>query len=679
TAYINGINAFLDQEKWPVEFSLLRHRPEPWQPLDSLAFARLQMWALSYGYAGELVRARLTAKVGPAAAELEPHYPAENPVTLPDGLELNALRLETVLTAGRDALIGRDMEGGGRGSNGWVIGPGRSTTGKPILGNDMHLPVTTPSIWYQLHLHQEDGLQLAGVSQPGMPYVLVGHNERIAWGATLAFADVEDIFLEKLELDEAGELTGRYATSEGWQPLTSRSETIAIRGRQPHEEIVRLTRHGPLIGALLPDDQTFASKSSQYQLGLALQSSALQQEHQISGFAGLNEARNWSEFAAAVGQIEAPPLNLLYADVDGNIGYYMSGRVPVRQSGDGRLPAPGWADTHEWQGYIPHEEMPHSLNPAQGYIVTCNHRVVDDRYPHHLGALWVNGYRARRLVALIESQPQLTLADCRRLQYDFHCEPGRELAALVAGLPLADAQATECQALLRGWDGALTTATVAGTVYQVFLQEMATIILEPHLGAELLSSLLGTGLHETLAPITEFYGYWPDMLRAMILDEASVWLPGGLATEATVARGLRATWETLSQRLGTDPGQWQWGRLHDVTFQHHLARQAPFDTIFSVGPFPIGGDTDTVTQTAIRPGEPFANNAFSVSNRHIWNLADFEESLGEIAPGQSGHLASPHYADMVPLWLAGEHHPLPWARAQVLAAALHHLQLSPKT
>ncbi|MCB0028501.1 MAG: penicillin acylase family protein, partial [Anaerolineales bacterium] len=150
TAYSNGINAFLDQETWPVEFSLLRHRPEPWQPLDSLAFARLQMWALSYGYAGELVRARLTAKVGPAAAELEPHYPVENPVTLPDGLELNALRLETVLTAGRDALIGRDMEGGGRGSNGWVIGPGRSTTGKPILGNDMHLPVTTPSIWYQL-------------------------------------------------------------------------------------------------------------------------------------------------------------------------------------------------------------------------------------------------------------------------------------------------------------------------------------------------------------------------------------------------------------------------------------------------------------------------------------------------------------------------------------------------
>ena len=603
TAYAAGVNAFLAQENWPVEFSLLRHQPEPWLPQDSVAFARLQMWALAYGYAGELVRARLVEKVGAAAAaELEPVYPAANPITLPGGLELNDLQLDTLLDAAKDPLIGRDMEGGGRGSNGWVIGPARSTTGKPILGNDMHLPVTTPSLWYQLHLHQENGLRLAGVTQPGMPYVLVGHNAHIAWGATLAFADVEDLFLEKVELDEFGAPTGRYATAAGWEQLTIRPEIINVRGRQPHQEDVQLTRHGPLVGQLLATapDTTVAAHPG-FKLALALRSSALQPEHQISGFAALNEARNWAEFATAVSQIEAPPLNLLYADIAGNIGYYMSGKVPLRRGYDGRLPAQGWSADQGWDGYIPHEEMPHSLNPTQGYIVTCNHRVVDDSYPHHLGSLWVNGYRAQRLVSLIERHPQLSLDDCQQLQFDFHNEPGRQLAAVIAGLSLPSQEAKQCQTHLRAWDGSLTVDTVAGTIYQVFLQEMATILLGPHLGADLLLALLGAGPHETLSPITEFYGYWPDTLRQLILDPASIWLPGGLVTEATVDRALKATCHTLSKRLGENPLDWQWGRLHQVSFHHHLARQAPFDTLFSLGPYPIGGDTDTITQTAIRP------------------------------------------------------------------------------
>ena len=680
--YCEGVNAFIRRGRYPVEFKLLRHRPAPWTPLDSLAFARLQLWALSYGYAGELARAQLTQAVGEtAAAELEPQYPDDNPTVLTHNIEFNGLKIETLLDAARDPIIGRDMDGGGRGSNGWVIGPERSATGMPILCNDMHLPVTTPSIWYQIHLSSGDGFHVCGVSQPGMPYVLVGHNEHIAWGATLAFADVEDLFLERLEVDAAGKETGRYAVGDEWHPLTTREEQIDVKGAPPHIESVRVGRHGPLIGRLLRSDTrsrfqempAYASDS----IGIALQSSALKAEHTLSGFVALNEATDWTSFTAAVARVECPPLNLIYADTSGNIGFYMSGKVPIRQQGTGQLPVPGWDNNHEWVGYVPFAEMPHALNPASGYLVTCNHRVVDDRYPHFISNLWVNGYRARRLVEQIEAASLLTLSDCARMQLDFQCEPGRAIAEALTNYELVDPAAREMQSLLHNWDGWLGTSSVAGTIYQFFLQESAHIILAPHLGPVLLNELLGTGLHETLAPITEYYGYWPDTLLQMLQNDDSFWLPGRLAKEALVERALLACRSSLVERFGADPAGWQWGKLHQVTFNHLLARRAPFDKVFSVGPFPVGGDTDTVTQTAIRPGEPYANNAFSVANRHIYDLGNLDNSVGMIAPGQSGHLASPHFDDLAPYWLSGEHHPFPWSFEAVEKGAVSRLRLIP--
>ncbi len=334
-AYTAGVNAYLENGfALPIEFSLLRHRPEPWEPMDSAAFARLTVWSLSHGSAGELTRARVLEKVNrETARELEPFYPDENPLTVPHGIEFNRLEMDGMLEAASGPFLSRGFEGSGRGSNGWVVSAQRSATGHAILCNDVHLPVTTPSLWYfnRLRLRPSSrditGLQVEGISLPGIPYVLVGHNDHIAWGATLSFVDCEDLFVERLKPDQES----LYQYKGEWIEADVRQEVIEIKGEESHVEQVISTRHGPLVSKVLEGSEH----------ALALQSTALEPNEGFDGFAYLNEARNWDEFVEAVQRIESPSLNLLYADKKDNIGYYVSGKVPIRANGLGMVPAPG--------------------------------------------------------------------------------------------------------------------------------------------------------------------------------------------------------------------------------------------------------------------------------------------------------------------------------------------------
>lgn len=658
-AYTAGVNAYLaSNPPLPIELKLLRHTPQPWQPLDTLAYGRLQMWALTAGASGEPLHAELLQRLGPEkTAELLPHYPPHNPTTLPSKYPIPTTQYPS-------SFLGKGShDGAGRGSNGWVIAPWRSTTGHAILCNDMHLPVGTPSIWYFVHLHSDDGLHIAGFSQPGLPYVLVGQNNHIAWGATLAYTDCEDYFVEQFHpMDNT-----RYRFGDEWRKADIFEEHIAIKGQKEHVERVVVTHHGPILENFL---------ISNLQSPISLSSTALQAKTAFDGFAQLNEAKNWEDFKTAVSLIHAPPLNLLYADCQDNIGYYVSGHVPIRAQGDGLLPVPGWAATHEWVGHIPFEQMPHAFNPPQGYIVSANHRIADETYPHYLGQVWRNGNRARRLEQLITAQKWVSPADCQRFQNDFGCLPALELVQRLAHLQPTHPDAVTSLELLRGWDGWLGPDNTAGAVYEVLMVKLAQTILEPHLGQPFTNQYLGVGLHPNLAPVNEFQGYWSVTLLRLLDMPASSLLPGK-KRDALLEQCLAETTAEL-RRLSPPSSPFPtWGDLHRITFAHAMGVQPPLDRVFNQGPFPIGGDGDTPAQTSIRPNAPYDNNAISISSRLVVNLGDLNQTQAMLAPGQSGHVASPHYGDLIAPWLNGGYFQVAWEGAGKTAVSSQTLTLLP--
>lgn len=676
-AYTAGVNAFLARRRLPAEFTLLGLKPEPWTPLDTFGIGRLMIFNLSTGWAAELVRAQLIETLGAdRAADLDLHWPADDIPTLPEGVVFNRLTADNILLAEQGPFLERN-HATAHGSNAWALAGWRTTTGRPLLCNDMHLRISTPSIWYLNHLEGGD-YRVTGVSLPGAPGIEVGHNDRIAWGATLAFTDNQDLFVERLDPDNPQ----RYEYAGQWVDCAVRREEITIKGKKgqtrTHIEEVRVTRHGPLIGALVRGGRD----------GLALNSYALRPSRALEGFARLDRARHWDDFVAAMALITAPPLNVLYADVDGNIGHWTAGTLPVRAQGLGTVPAPGWTGTHEWVGEVPFAEMPHAFNPASGYIVSCNHQLMPAAdaagrpYPHFLGLHWMNGYRAQRITAEIERIGQLSLEDCRALHIDFESLPGRALVTRLRGYALtpadADADAALGHNLLLAWDGWLGADSVGGAVYEVTIRKLVENLVAPALGPELFVRFAGgRGPHSLLAYNSEFQGHASVTILAMLDDAASPWVAEAGGRAAVIEKSLGDAVRWLAHELGPDPVRWQWGRLHQMTAPHALAVRKPFDQVFNLGPHPIGGDTDTVCQTAYLQDAPYAATAAAPSYRAIVDLGHLDRSIHIAPSGNSGLLGDPHYGDLLPLWLQGEYVPALWSRSAVEAAAAEHLRLEP--
>ena len=660
-AYTKGVNAFLQDSTshMPVEFTLLRHRPEPWTPEDSTAFSRVMIWQLSHAWDSQFVRAQVVEAVGQEhAAELEIRYPEGNPLTLPAGIEFNRLDANGALRAARGPFLKR-----GIGSNGWAIAGARTTTGGPFLCNDMHLALALPSLWYEAHL-VADGFNVTGFTLPGLPGVMVGHNAHIAWGMTLAFTDCEDLYVERFD----PQAPHRYQFGQEWLDAEVIREPINVKGRaEPHVEEVIVTRHGPVISGVVG----YANK------GIAVQSMALRPCPALRGWWLLNQARDWNEFVEAARLIESPQLNVPYADVEGNIGYWVTGKVPVRAKGQGLVPAAGWTGEYEWVGKVPFEEMPHALNPRQGFVVSCNHRIVPDDYPHFLGSVWMNGYRARRITEIIQSRDRLSADDFCAIQLDFACIPGQEFVKCLEGLSSEDQDVQMGLDLLRRWDGQLTAESIGGTVYEVTRRRLVRNLLEPGLGAELSARVMGLGFHPLLKSTNEFYGHDTIAILRMLGDPDSWWVEQAGGQDAVLPRSLKQAVQWLWEELGPDVRDWQWGRIHRAVFPHAMGIQKPLDQVFNRGPLPIGGDTDTPCQTGILPGQAYDNDAWAPSTRMVADMSDLSRSLAMHAPGQSGQLGSAHYDDLADLWIKGEYHPMLWTREQVESEAEGTLRLEP--
>ena len=651
-AYSQGVNAFIESpsSKLPLEFTLLKHRPEPWTPEDSSSYARVLNWQLSHAWSSEIARAEIAEEVGEEhAAELEINYTAGHPLAMPHGIEFNLLDADGTLRKSKGPFLERSM-----GSNAWAVSGEKTSTGKPFLCNDPHLKLSLPSLWYATHLIGA-GFNVTGASLPGLPLVIVGHNTQIAWGMALAFTDCEDLFVERMSPQDPA----RYQFKNKWRKAEVVRETIEVKNQAAHLEEVIITHHGPIISEVIGDGKQ----------SLALNSMALRPGSAFLGWLLLNQAQHWDDFVEAMRLIEAPQLAITYADVGGNIGFWVTGKVPIREKGDGSVPAPGWTGEYEWIGEVPFEEMPHSFNPQGGHIVACNNRLVPDDYPHFLGNVWVNGYRAQRIEDLLSEHVKLTADDFRRIQNDRTSLAGLELMEQLQGLESENADVQLALERLRDWDGELTVDSVGGALYEVLRTTLVHNLLESGLSAELLEKSLGKGFHPLYAPTNEFYGHDTGMLLRTLQNPGSWWLMQAGGREALLTRSIRQTVEWLRETLGSNPDRWKWGKIHRLTFGHSLGMRKPLDRVFNRGPYAMGGDTDTPNQMAMLPHEPYAAKAAGPSYRQIIDLGDFSRSMAILPPGQSGHLGNRHYDDLVKPWLKGEYVPMLWTREQVIENA----------
>jgi penicillin amidase len=679
-AYRRGVNSYLEANprKLPVEFTLLGFKPEPWELLDSLAWIKMQAWYLSENWYTEILNAALVGKIGPErAVRLFGGYPQDNPVTLARQTVIEAAQqvLETYRNLHgwfpAEALSGR--------SNCWAVRGSRSVTGKALFAYDPHLGLTLPSLWHTCHLVCPK-FEVAGATFPGIPGIIVGHNRDITFGFTNAFADVQDLYLERFNPKKPLE----YERNGKWLKAERVVEEIPVKGKGNHHRLeIILTRHGPMVGELL------LVKSENKNLGFSLRWAGHEGSDQFAALLALDRARNWSDYCAAMALWDTPCQNALYADRKGNIGYVLTGKIPVRRKGIGLVPVQGWTDEHEWSGWIPWEEMPREYNPRRGYIVSANNQIVGREYPHYIGLGTCNGNRAARIEELIKAKDKHSIDDFARMQTDLHSRPARRFAALLCSLaggilnqrellPVRE-QASAALGLLKGWPGVLDPDSAAAAVYTVCEYYTKRRLFEPWLG-DLTGYYCGRGV-QSFTSVSFYLEYSHLVLLDILEQDDGAWLstPDGQrrSREQLLAGALKDALSYLSKQGGKDPRRWRYGSFHKAWFNHPIGRRKPFNLLFNPKPFPYGGSADTIWQGPSLRSVPPMKSSYSASWRHLIDFSDLDGALWIHTSGQSGHPASGHYKDLIPLWASGRYLPLLWSRDRVEADAEARLTLAP--
>ena len=658
-AYCAGVNAYIERSRSPVEFGLLRYRPKPWSPVDTLAWGRFMAFSLSGNWDKEILRSWAVEKFGAeVAADMEALYPAGAPLVLPPGAESTSSGppLDEDYAAAAE-LLGA-LAGTGF-SNNWTVNARKSASGRPLLANDPHLTLTMPSLFWELHVDSPE-LKCAGACLPGMPGIVIGHNDRIAWGITASCIDGDDLFVEKVNPDNPAQ----YADGDGWRDGELIREEIKVSGRdEPVVEEVLITRHGPVISpAIKGENRT-----------LALRTVCLEPGHQTQGIVMLMGARNWDEFRDAARYWFAPSQNFVYADVDGNIGYQLAGLVPIRARGHGVVPVPGWTGEYDWTGWIPFEEMPSTFNPPDNWIATANNRIVGDDYPYFLSADYIDSPRQQRIIEMLSEKEKLSTDDFRRMQGDQTSLPARDLVPQVLELEPADEWARRALTFLRVWDGVVAADSVGAGVFEAVYSHLVRLAIEEKVGSWS-DFYLGRGIHP-LRPNGGIFVDASSWLRDKMRDRPD-WFRDRTWRDA-VAEALAAAVAELRELLGDDVSAWQWGRLHRQAFNHPLGQVRALSRLFNRGPVPVGGDTNTVWQASYFPYHGYGLNGATACYRQVIDVGEFDNSFSTIPSGQSGHPGSRHYGDLIRNWAEGGHHPMLWQRESVEREASGRLELVP--
>ncbi|MDQ3155176.1 MAG: penicillin acylase family protein [Actinomycetota bacterium] len=706
TSYAQGVNSYIEgksSSKLSLEYAVLSltgpdYRPEPWQPADSLAWIKAMAWDLRSNMSDEITRTLSTAKLTPDQVnELYPAMPAFNkpivgegsvqngkfstakpcpdPLTCPQGTgTLSAAAIASLESAGKaadklPALLGA---GEGIGSNSWVVDGDHSSTGKPILSNDPHLAPSMPGIWYEVGLHCRKvsaacPYDVAGFSFSGLPGVVVGHNNKIAWGVTTMYADVADLYLERI--------TGNTYEYDGKQrPLTTRKEKFKVKDGKTRTITVRSTRHGPIISdvddelADVGEEAVVPGTTGNY--AVALKWTALAPEPTIKAIFALDTAQNWDDFRAAAKLFTVPSQNLIYADKAGNIGYQAPGTIPIRGKGDGRWPVPGWDPDYEWKGAIPFEQLPSVLNPGEGFIVTANQEVIGDQYAPNLGKDAAAGYRSQRIRDLLEKKPKLSVADMSELQLDKYSPNAKQLVPLLLKIPLEESYYRQGQNQLRGWDFQQTADSGAAAYFNAVWR-----------------NLLKLTFHDELPK-----SQWPDggerwfnVARTILKDPTSHWWDDVTTSnkvesrDEILAQSMQDARDELTMKQSRDPHKWAWGKFHKLTLVNPTLGDSGvglINSLFNRGPYEVGGGGGIVDATAWDATEGYEVTAIP-SMRMVVDLANLNRSRWIQLTGNSGHAFHRNYVDQTEMWLKGETMPWAFTRAAVDKSTEDTLTLRP--
>ena len=671
-AYARGVNAYassLDAKSRPPEFQILNYEFRPWTPQDSLAVIKLFHEALSDTWRLDLMRQGLATLPAEKRASLTPStspldvlvfgkdVPAKAAPARSTGAVAAPLSPESQQALAYNASVAADaLARVGlyadelAASNNWVVSGSRTVSGKPLLANDPHLRPTAPSIWHMVHL-SAPGYRVAGVTGAGLPGIVIGHNEHIAWGFTNVGPDVQDLYVEKF--DPAN--PKRYQTPSGWQEAVVRREEIKVRKGMASAEFdvvnhdVTVTRHGPII---------FEGDGKRYALRwTAFDIARVRADLNYS----LNRARNWNEFKTALLSFTAPTQNIVYADVNGHIGYHAAGIVPIRRSGDGAVPYDGSTDAGDWVDYIPIPKLPNVYDPPSGMIVTANQRIVGTDYPYHLTYSWAQPYRARRIYDLLSEKPKHTAEDFRRILGDVYSIAGVHFAKEAVKLlrPKLTPEDDKLRATLDGfekWDGRVNAESTVAPILSQMRLTFRSKILAGALGPDLVKGFQWSNFDTTLDRI--------------IKDQPADWLPKEFASYADL---MRASYDeavrNLTRTLGADESKWTWGNFAKARFPHPLSTAPLIGAQFTVPPVPQNGTGGLIGATV--------NVGSAVSMRLIADPGDWDKTQQGVALGESGLPKSPHWSDQLADWRAVTPREFPFTAAAVAKAAKETLVLEP--
>jgi penicillin amidase len=642
--YADGVNAYIASNKgrYPVEFDLLGYEPELWTPLHTVIVGRLTAWELNLSWWTDLTYGSIAERVGlDRIVDIMPEYPAGVPPTVPSGewRAYASLGLPYLRTAQAYAAFSGSASLSG-GSNAWAIAPWRSITGAAILANDTHLQLESPSRWYEIQM-QMPGSRVRGMSMAGVPAVVAGRNDSIAWGITNLMADDADFYVEQLD-----SLTGSHYLYDGrWYPLTLLAEEIPVRGDSARSLTVRLTRHGPIVTDIATPLQR---GKSPYVASMRWTGSEV--DDQFLAFTRIDRARNWGEFTAGVREFAVPGQNFVYADVRGNIGYWCGVRLPVRTGRNSLLPLPGWDPSTEWKGFVPFAQLPHRFNPPGGYIATANNRIVDESYPYHISDLWEPSSRIQRLNEVLGKKGDVfSVQDFERLQLDTYSYYAREIIPYIVEafhdsigtVPGGD----RVFEYLRNWHYRFTTDDVATSIYQEFLVRLLRNTFADEMGDDLFHDwviLTNIPLRVIARLLLQGTSAWFDDVRTPLVE----------TRDDIVRKSLREALADLRAQWGADPRNWRWGNLHTVSLRHPFGLRKPLDRIFNVGPFPASGGSTALVSFEYDLNKPF-DVTVGPSFRQIFEMGGEGEFRSVLPSGESGQVFHSHYADQTSLWLNG--------------------------
>ena len=708
-SYTEGVNAYLkdhDKTALSLEYAILGllspdYKIQAWTPIHSLTWGKAMAWDLRGNMGEEIERAVLLKTLTPEqVAELFPAYPKDHPVivnNIGDGTSANSAMQpkafdipdETLRALEHNASLldlALGPAGDGIGSNSWAISGSRTSTGRPLLANDPHLGIQMPSIWYQAHLECKPitdacPYNVAGFTFAGVPGIIIGHNDHIAWGFTNVGPDVMDLYIERVNPDNPNQ----YEVNGEWVDFETRTETIQVVGGETVDMTVRLTRHGPVIsesyGPLknenTDNDPEFfpfkerAGVELPEQYVIALKWTALAPSTPFKAIWGFDRAQNWDDFREAAQNFHVPAQNLLYADVDGNIGYQMPGDIPMRANGDGTVPVPGWTDEYEWTGFVPFEELPYTFNPVDGYIATANNQVPPSDYSYLITYDWDYGFRAQRIVNLIENAPdKIDIAYMQLIQGDSFDSNAPLFVPIILQMDeLSDNQAN-AQNALKDWDYQNRADSTGAAVFNAFWRHFLQNTFNDQV------------------PEERYYpdggSRWNEIMRHM--DENSAWWDDKTTTDVTETRAdtLRKSFEQgvaeLEKMLGNDPTKWNWGEMHASTFRNGTLGESgvpPIEALFNRGPFPTSGGEAIVNATGWSVQDGYETN-WLPSMRMIVDLGNLNNSVTVHTTGQSGHAYHPHYIDMAEMWANIQYYSMSWDQNEVVSQMEGHLVLTPK-